>query len=83
MTFRLNKQSKTSIEKITGIMYDDLLGMDIEEIDAIIERKIGKKIKYKPVTNLWLIGRGSPFFYLNRLFDFNTPKLNNYIDRIK
>jgi len=83
MVFRLNKQSRASIEKKTGIPYDDLLTMDIEEIDTVIGKKIGKKLKFKPVTNPWLIRRGSPYFYLNRLFDFNIPKLNRHIDRIK
>ena len=39
MTFRLNEQSKASIEKVTGISYDDLLNMDIGTIDCIIEKK--------------------------------------------
>ena len=83
MTITLNKQSRASIEKITGIPYDDLLAMDVEEIDVAIEKKIGKKLKFKPVTDFRLIGRGSVYLYLNRLFDFNAKKLNRYIDRIK
>jgi len=83
MEIILNKQSRASIEKTTGIPYDNLLTMDIETIDAAIEKKIGKKLKLKPFTDYQLIGRGSVYLYLNRIFDFHTDKLNRYIDRIK
>ena len=83
MAITLNEQSRASIEKVTGIAFDDLLAMDIDSIDAIIEKKIGKKLRFKPVTDNRLIGRGSVYLYLNRLFDFNIKKMNRYIDRIK
>jgi len=83
MAITLNKQSRASIEKITGIPYNDLLAMDIEEIDTVIEKKTGKKLTLKPVTDYQLIGRGSVYLYLNRIFDFNIKNLNRYIDRIK
>ena len=83
MAISLNWQSRTSIEKVTGISYDDLLAMDIDSIDAIIEKKIGKKLKFTSITDNRLIGRGSIYLYLNRLFDFNIKKMNRYIDRIK
>ena len=83
MTITLNEQSRASIEKVTGISYTDLLAMDIDSIDSIIEKKIGKKLKFKPVSDNRLIGRGSVYLYLNRIFDFNIKKLNRYIDRIK
>jgi F0F1-type ATP synthase delta subunit len=83
MAIGLNSQSRASIERITGISYDDLLVMDIDSIDAVIEKKIGKKLKFKPITDHRLIGRGSIYLYLNRLFDFNIKKLNRYIDRIQ
>jgi hypothetical protein len=83
MTVSLNSQSRASIAKKTGISYEDLLVMDIGSIDAAIEKKIGKKLKYKPITDDRLTGRGSVYMYLNRFFDFNTQKLDRYIDRIK
>ena len=82
MTISLNSQSRASIEKITGIPYEDLLTMDIDTIDALIEKKMGKRLKFKPIVDYRLIGRGSIYLYLNRLFDFNIKKLNRYIDRI-
>ena len=83
MTISLNSQSKASIEKATGISYEDLLAMDIDSIESIIEKKIGKKLKFRPITDSRLIGRGSVYLYLNRLFDIDTTKLNRYIDKIK
>ena len=82
MIISLNNQSRASIAKATGIAYDDLLSMDIDSIEAIIEKKIGKKLKYKSISDP-LIGRGSVYLYLNRLFDIDTEKLDRYIDRIK
>ena len=83
MTISLNSQSRASIEKMTGISYNDLLTMDVGSIDAVIEKKTGKKLKFKPIADYQLIGRGSVYLYLNRLFDFDVKKLNRYIDRIK
>ena len=83
MAISLNKQSRASMEKVTGISFDELLAMDIDSIDATIEKRIGKKLKFKPIADHQLIGRGSVYLYLNRLFDFNVKKMNRYIDRIK
>ena len=83
MAFFLNKQSRASIERATGIPFNDLLAMDVTSIDAEIEKKIGKKLKYKPFTDSRLMGRGSVYLYLNKLFDFNINHLDRYIDRIK
>jgi len=83
MAISLNEQSRASIEKITGIPYGDILVMDHDLIDAVIEKKTGKKMKFKPITDNQLIGRGSVYLYLNRLFDFDVKKMNRYIDRIK
>jgi len=65
MAISLNKQSRASIEKATGISYDELLTMDVDLIDAIIEKRIGKRLKFKPFADSQLIGRGSVYLYLN------------------
>ena len=39
MTISLNANSRTSIEKITGIPFKDFLEMDIDSIEAIVEKK--------------------------------------------
>ena len=82
MTYILNQESRASIEEVTGISYDEILKMDIEEINKRIEKKIRKKLKFKPFKNTRLIGRGSVYMYLNRLFDFNTKKLDKFIDAL-
>ena len=82
MTISLNANSRTSIEKITGIPFKDFLEMDIDSIEAIVEKKIGKKLKFRSITDHRLAGRGSVYLYLNRLFDINTSKLDRYIDKI-
>ena len=51
MTKILNRQSRASIEKITGIPFDDLLAMDVGVMDGIIEKKIGKKLKFELAYN--------------------------------
>lgn len=64
--FRLNEKSKKSIEKKTGLTFDELISKDAETIDSIIEEKIGKKLK-----NEYKIGdfvaRGSVYIFLKRL----------------
>jgi len=64
--FRLNEKSRRSIEKKTGLTFDELISKDAETIDSIIEDKIGKKLK-----NRYKIGdfvaRGSVYIFLKRL----------------
>ena len=79
----LTNETKLSIEKKTGIQYDKLVLMDNDELILNIEKKIGKKLKFKKIVENQLLGRGSVYLYLNRLFDFNTKKLDRYIDNIK
>jgi len=64
--FRLNEQSKASIERATGIPYNDILNMDIETIERIVEKKIGKKLKFTD----------------DGLMDFDIAALDNYIDSL-
>lgn len=82
MAIILNNETKLSIEKITGINYDDIVLMDIDTLRACIEKKIGKKLKFKPNRDKRLPSRGSVYLSLNRFFDFNIKKLNKYIDSL-
>ena len=72
--FRLNSKSKTSIERATGVAVEEMSTMSAEEIDKRIEQKIGKKLVYKKLTNPRLVGRGSVYMYLNRLFSIDFLK---------
>jgi len=79
----LNNQTISSIENITGIKYDDIISMDSDCLTQKIQKKIGKKLRFKRINNNHLIGRGSVYIYLNRLFDFKIKKIDRYIDNIK
>jgi len=79
----LNSQTILSIENVTGMKYNDIISMDNDVLTKNIESKIGKRLKFKRINNNQLMGRGSVYLYLNRLFDFNIKKLNRYIDNIK
>lgn len=41
--FSLNEDSKKSIEKITGIKYDDIVAMDLMTLEKKIEKKNRKE----------------------------------------
>jgi hypothetical protein len=81
MKFALNQASKSTIEKVTGIKYDDIVNMDIALLNENIEKKIGKKLKFSSGKKN-PIGRGSVYLHLNRFFDFNHKKLDKYIDSL-
>lgn len=63
--FSLNEDSKKSIEKITGIKYDDIVAMDLMTLEKKIEKRIGKKLKFSNYTGI-NIGRPSVYMYLQR-----------------
>lgn len=81
MEFALNQASKATIEKVTGIKYDDIVTMDISILNKKIEKRIGKKLKFR-FNKKSPIGRGSVYLYLNRFFDFNTKKSDKFIDSL-
>ncbi len=64
--FRLNEESKKSIEKKTGLTFEELISKDAETIDSIIEDRIGKKLKNRYRIGNY-IARGSVYIFLNRL----------------
>lgn len=83
MQITLSEEEKDSILHTTGIPYDEIILMDIEEIHARIEEKIGKKLRFRPIKDQRLIGRGSPYIYLNRLFPFDEKEIKKYIKSLK
>lgn len=84
MSFALNEQTKRSIEKNTGIPYDEIISMDVEALDKRICKKIGKKrLAFNPDNDTRLPGmRGAIYWSLGRWFGFNTKKMDRYIDRL-
>ncbi len=45
--FHLNEKSKKSIKKSTGLTVDQISKMCPDDVDAVIEKKMGKKLKFK------------------------------------
>lgn len=79
----LNEQSKLSIEKVTGLKYNDIIRTDSNDLIEKIQKRIGKPLKFKRIKDERLTNRGSVYLYLRRVFEFNSNKLDRYIDHIK
>lgn len=82
MAIILNKETKLSIQKVTGLSYEDIVSMDIDTLREHIEKKIGKKLKFKANRDKRIPSRGSVYLALNRFFDFNIKGLNKFIDSL-
>ena len=82
MQISLNQKSKEAIEKITGLTYDQITSMEIEDIESSIEKKIGKKLNFRHKKDSRLPSRGSVYLSLNRFFDFNHKKMDKFIDSL-
>lgn len=80
MEMTLNQISKKTIEKQTGLSWNQIVNMDVEELDKAIEKKIGKKLSFSKKQDSRLSGRGSVYLALNRFFDFNRKKMDKIID---
>lgn len=70
--FELNKKTKQAIERSTGLSFEQIISMDAEEVDAHIERKIGKKLKASYRKGSSLVNRGSVYMFLERLVSRRT-----------
>lgn len=82
MSIALNEKSKLSIERVTGLTYDEIVSMDSQEIRSKIEKRIGKKLRFKTIKDKRLSGRGSVYLFLNRFLNFDVKKLDRYIDSL-
>lgn len=72
MMFYLNQKSKEIIEDSTGVKIDQISKMDVEDLDQCIEKKIGKRLKSNLIDDYRLIGRGSVYIFLARIFGIET-----------
>ena len=71
---RLNKQTQISLYRKVGLTYGQMQQMSAEEIDAFIEKRIGKKLTPSfAMKNL--VNRGSVYLFFKRLMS------NSYIDK--
>lgn len=73
----LNSQTKSSIERSTGLSFEKILLMSAEEVDAAIEKKIGKKLKLDlnfRQSKFPFSVRGSVYLALGRFLKFDVDK---------
>ena len=76
----LTTYTKKRIEKDTGLSYEQLKMLSIEEIDAHVEKRVGKKLR--PVNRLRsYVSRGSALLFLNRLI--SREEINKKFSHIK
>lgn len=66
--YTVSEKTRENIERNTGIKSSEITSMDHEEMDKIIEKKIGKHLQLKVLEGYNLLPRGSVYIFTNRLF---------------
>ena len=62
----LNEQTRETLSRKLGKTYDEILQMSAEELDALVEARIGKKLT--PTFSLKnMVNRGSVYLFFKRL----------------
>lgn len=62
----LNEQTRRTLSRKLGKTYDELLQMSAEDLDALVEARIGKKLT--PAFSLKnMVNRGSVYLFFKRL----------------
>ena len=74
MTHRLNEQTRNSLFRKVGLTYEQMQQMSAEEIDAFIEKRMGKKLA-PSFSMKSLVNRGSVYLFFKRLMS------NSYVDK--
>lgn len=66
----LNERTRKTLSRRLGISYAEMLRMSAEELDALIEKRIGKKLTpaFYPEG---MVNRGSVYLFFNRLVSRN------------
>ena len=76
---KLNTYTKASINRTIGLDFERLQEMSAEEIDAFIEKRIGKRLR--PAKSLkGMISRGSVFLFGDRLV--SSDYINKRLSKI-
>ena len=66
----LNNHTRKSLSRRLGKSYDEMLQMSAEDLDALIEKRIGKKLT--PAFSLKnMVNRGSGYLFFKRLVSQN------------
>ena len=67
----LNSKTTEPLKHRLGKTYDELMQMSAEELDALIENRIGKKLR--PAFSLKsMVNRGSVYLFFKRLISQNA-----------
>ena len=66
----LNEQTRETLSRKLGKTYDEILQMSAEELDALVEARIGKKLT--PAFSLKnMVSRASVYLFFKRLVSKN------------
>ena len=66
-----SNKTKETLKHRLGKTYDELMQMSAEELDALIENRIGKKLR--PAFSLKsMVNRGSVYLFFKRLISQNA-----------
>ena len=66
----LNEQTRKTLSRKLGKTYNEMLQMSAEELDALVEARIGKKLT--PAFSLKnMVNRGSVYLFFKRLGSMN------------
>ncbi len=66
----LNEQTRQTLSHKLGKTYNEMLQMSAEDLDALVEARIGKKLK--PAFSLRnMVNRGSVYLFFKRLTSMN------------
>lgn len=64
--YTLNEQTRKSLSRRLGKSYEEMLQMSAEELDALVEARIGKRLT--PAYSLKsMVNRGSVYLFFKRL----------------
>lgn len=74
MMHRLNKKTQTSLYHKVGLTYEQMQKMNAEEIDAFIEKRLGKKLT-PSFSRKNIVNRGSVYLFFKRLMSMS------YVDK--
>lgn len=66
----LNEQTRQTLSRKLGKTYNEMLQMSAEELDALVEARIGKKLT--PAFSLKnMVNRGSVYLFFKRFTSIN------------
>ncbi len=66
--FTLNEKTRRTVESAVGLPYGDILRRSAGELTRHIEKKVGHRLRPGFSAGKSLVGRGSAYLFLRRLF---------------